>query len=121
MPSRPTAARDRPLSAHTSTWMGWADTEAGRAARQVIQARWELAHSMSMAERAGWTDRPLYRRQAEMWSKKEAESLGRWARHGAPEAERLDRALAGGEAAIGELKAKRDRGLETLRYFRERS
>jgi hypothetical protein len=48
-----------------------------------------------------------------MWSEKEAEALGRWARHGAPGSERLDRGLAEGEVAIGELKAQRDRGLDT--------
>ena len=46
----------------------WADTEAGRAARDAIVARPELARAASMSERAGWRQRRSYRRQAAMWS-----------------------------------------------------
>ena len=99
----------------------WADTEAGRAARGVIEARRELARSASMSERAGWRQRRSHRKQVDMWSEKEAEALGRWVKHGAPHAERLEKELARGEMQIGELASCRERGVERLHEHQERS
>jgi hypothetical protein len=68
----------------------WADTEAGRAALEMMVARREWARSTSMAERAGWRDRRFYRKQASVWSEREAVALGLRVTHGASQAERLD-------------------------------
>jgi conjugative relaxase-like TrwC/TraI family protein len=81
----------------------WADTEAGRAARDVIEARREMRWASSRAEQAGWRHRRSYRNQEAAWSGREAEALGRWYRHGAPEVRRLDGQIAEGERAVEEL------------------
>jgi hypothetical protein len=98
----------------------WTNTEAGRAAREVMVARRELARSASRTEHARWRDRRFYRTQAAIWSEKEAEALGRWAEHGAPEARRLDRALADGDAAIEDLRTRRDTVTDRLQESKER-
>jgi conjugative relaxase-like TrwC/TraI family protein len=99
----------------------WADTEAGRAARDAIVARRELARAASMSERAGWRQRRSYRRQAAMWSEMHAEALGRWATYGAPEAERLDARLAEGEAKLQDLGSRREGRLYAVHHLTERS
>jgi hypothetical protein len=81
----------------------WADTEAGRAARDVIDARREMRWASSMAEQAGWRHRRSYRNEVAAWSEREAEALGRWYRHGAPEVRRLDGQIVEGEKAVEEL------------------
>jgi hypothetical protein len=99
----------------------WANTEAGRAARGLMEARRKLAHSAAMTEHAGWRERRFYRKEAAIWSEKEAEALGRWAEHGAPEARRLDRALANGDAAIEDLRTRRDNVADRPDKSKERS
>ncbi|HEY3841732.1 MAG TPA: hypothetical protein VGL48_00645, partial [Acidimicrobiales bacterium] len=99
----------------------WAGTEAGRAARELIEARRELARLASITEHAGWRDRRFYRRQTAIWSEREARALARWDDHGAPEARRLDRALAEGDAAIEDLCTHRERVVDRLQEFQDRS
>jgi hypothetical protein len=89
----------------------WADTQAGMAARDVIEARREMGRAASMADRAGWRPRPSFRRQLDLWSERKAEALGRWYRHAAPEARKLDGAIAEGEKRLEKLGEGRDRRL----------
>ncbi len=87
----------------------WANTDAGRAARDVIEARREIHRAASMAEQGGWRHRRSYRNQKAAWSEREAAALGRWYRHGAPEARRLGRKIVKGEKAVEELGKGYDR------------
>jgi hypothetical protein len=97
----------------------WANTEAGRAARVVIDARREMGWTASMAERAGWRHRRSYRSQVAAWSERETEALGRWASYGAPEARSLDGLIVEGEKAVEELGKGRDRQRRTLDSFQQ--
>jgi len=93
----------------------WADTEAGRAGRELTEARRRAARSSSMAENAGgWRERRYHRKEAAAWTDRMAEALGRWKVHGAPEAGRLDGLLAQGEEAVQELTTRRDHRVESL-------
>ncbi|HEY1633469.1 MAG TPA: MobF family relaxase [Acidimicrobiales bacterium] len=99
----------------------WEHTKAGRTARELAQTQRRAAWSSSMAEHArGWRERRSYRKEAEAWSEKQAEARASWDRDGAPEAERLDRLIADGETAIGDLKAGRERRGESLSDSQER-
>jgi hypothetical protein len=99
----------------------WANTEAGRAARELMEAKRKLARSAAMTEHAGWRERRFHRKEAAVWSEREAVALGRWVEHGAPEARRLERALADGEAAIEDLRIRRDNVADRLDESKERS
>jgi hypothetical protein len=92
----------------------WADTEAGRAARELTEARRRAAQSSWMAESAGgWQERRHHRKEAAAWIDRQAEALGRWKVHGAPEAGRLDGLLAEGEEAAQELMRRREHRVES--------
>jgi hypothetical protein len=86
----------------------WANTEAGRATRDLMEARREMRRAASMAEQARWRDRRSYRKQVAAWAEREAEALGRWTSSGAPEAHNLDGLIAEGENTVRELGKGRD-------------
>jgi hypothetical protein len=69
----------------------WANTEAGRAGRDLTEARRRATRSSRMAEAArGWRERRSHRKEAAAWTKREAQALGRWRAYGQPEADRID-------------------------------
>jgi hypothetical protein len=93
----------------------WANTEAGRAGRDLTEARRRGARSSWMTESgASWRERRSSRKEAAIWIEREAEALGRWRACGEPEADRLDGLLAKGEGAVEELTRRRDRRLGSL-------
>jgi conjugative relaxase-like TrwC/TraI family protein len=93
----------------------WADTEAGRAGRDLTEARRRAARSSWMGESAGgWRERRYHRKEAATWTGRGVEALGRWNVHGVPEASRLDGLLAQGEDALRELTGRRGRRVESL-------
>jgi hypothetical protein len=99
----------------------WANTEAGRAGRDLTEARRRAARSSWMAEHAGgWRERRSHRKEAAAWTEWELGVLGRWKVHGAPEAGRLDGLLSQGEEAVRELTRRRDCRVESLDEFHRR-
>jgi hypothetical protein len=99
----------------------WADTEAGRAGRDLTEARRRVARSSRMSESArGWRERRSHRKEAATWTQREAEALGRWKAYGEPEADRLDRVLIKAEGAAPELTKRRDHRSDSLGAFHER-
>jgi hypothetical protein len=87
----------------------WADTAAGRAGRDLAEARRSATRSSRLDETAsGWRERRFHRKEAAIWTEREAEALGRWCAYGEPEASRLDGLIAKGENAGKELGRRRD-------------
>jgi hypothetical protein len=96
----------------------WADTEAGRAGRDLTEARRRAAGSSRMAESAGgWRERRSHRKDAATWTQRETEALVRWSLHSEPEAARLDGLIAKGESAAEQVRRRRDHRSETLDEF----
>jgi hypothetical protein len=88
----------------------WADTAAGRAVRDVAEAR--AAHQRAAetaAHGARWRDRRVARKQAADWAKRETDAEQRWAAHVAPSIVLLDQDIARHQATLERTADRFDR------------
>jgi conjugative relaxase-like TrwC/TraI family protein len=73
----------------------WADTEAGRAVRDLAEARAGRERAQHVAGHGDrWRDRHAARKQAGEWAEREADAEQRWTAHTAPHIELLDQEIA---------------------------
>jgi hypothetical protein len=73
----------------------WQDSEAGRAVRDLGQARRAREQAERAAENGGrWRDRHVARKETGLWAQRELDAQQRWDTHVAPMIARLDEQIA---------------------------
>jgi hypothetical protein len=88
----------------------WADTEAGRAVRDLAEARAERERAERTVEHAErWRNRHTARKAAAEWAAREENAQARWQAHVAPEITRLDQDITRHQATINQAAARLDR------------
>jgi hypothetical protein len=108
----------------------WQVTEAGRAVRDLAQARQAREQAEWAADHgARWRDRHSARKEAGMWAEREVDAQRRWEAHVAPTITRLDQEIALHRASLDRAanrfehrqatsRAVIDHGLEQKRHAR---
>jgi hypothetical protein len=79
----------------------WQASEAGRAVRDLTQARHARQQAEWAADHGGrWRDRHAARREAGVWAQREVDAQQRWQAHVAPTITRLDQDIAVHQASL---------------------
>ncbi len=88
----------------------WAGTQAGRAVRDLADARTGRQRAEWAAEHGGrWRDRHAARKEAAEWPAREADAEQRFAMYVVPEVTRLDQEIARHQASLDHSAARHER------------
>jgi hypothetical protein len=108
------AARQARAELHTGSGV-WSDTEAGRAVRNLAEARGARERAEHTAHHGKrWRDRHEGRKQLQEWVQREADAQQRWETHTEPQIASLDREIERHQTTLEQTAAQLDRRYATM-------